>query len=80
MRDNDDPSCPWYGPMELGADVGQVYAVTMIESNYGTPGNLEVIAAVGGQLSFLWRDSGPAFQWHGSFLLSSAILLKCSGR
>jgi len=53
MRDNDDPSFPWYGPMELGADVGQVYAVTMIESNYGTPGNLEVIATVSGQLSFL---------------------------
>lgn len=78
MRDNDDPSFPWYGQMEFGADVGQVYAVTMIESNYGTPGNLEVIAAVGGQL-FLWRDSAPAFQWHGSFPLSRANSLKCRG-
>jgi hypothetical protein len=43
----------------------------MIQSNYGTPGNLVVIARVGGALQFFWRDSGPAFHWNGPYLLQS---------
>jgi hypothetical protein len=42
--------------------------VTLIQSNFGSPGNLELIARVGLQLHFMWRDSGPAFQWTGPFL------------
>ena len=45
----------------------------MIESNYGSPGNLEVIANAGGQLQFFRRDSGPAFTWNGPYLLQSTV-------
>ena len=45
----------------------------MIESNFGHPGNLEVVCRVGQQLYFFWRDSGPAFHWNGPFLLQSTV-------
>ncbi len=41
----------------------------MIQSNFGTPGNLEVIARVGDRLVSFFRDSGPAFNWNGPFLM-----------
>jgi hypothetical protein len=50
-----------------------VAAVTMIESNFGSPGNLELICRAGDQLQFFWRDSGPAFNWNGPFLLQSTV-------
>ena len=62
-RNNDDPSLPWSAPAQFGHSLGTVDEVTMIQSNFGSPGNLELIARVGLQLHFMWRDSGPAFQW-----------------
>lgn len=70
-RNNDDPSLPWSGPTMFGAGLGNIDAVTMIESNYGVPGNLEVICRVGDQLWFFWRDSGPAFVWNGPCPMTS---------
>jgi hypothetical protein len=72
-RNNDDPSLPWSGPIPFGGSLGVVDAVTMIESNFGSPGNLEVICQTGGELQFFWRDSGPAFNWNGPFLLQSTV-------
>ena len=68
-RNNDNPSLPWSAPLRFGQTLGTVDEVTCIQSNFGWPGNLELIARVGQQLHFMWRDSGPAFQWHGPFLL-----------
>jgi len=39
----------------------------MIQSKFGSSGNLELIARVGRDLQFYWRDSGPAFRWNGPF-------------
>jgi hypothetical protein len=72
-RNNDDPALPWSGPTYFGGSLGNVAAVTMIESNFGSPGNLELICQVGNQLQFFWRDSGPAFNWNGPFLLQSTV-------
>jgi hypothetical protein len=72
-RNNDDPFMPWSGPVPFGEGLGQVSGVTMIESNYGSPGNLEVVCNAGGQLQFFWRDSGPAFIWNGPYLLQSTV-------
>jgi hypothetical protein len=72
-RNNDAAGLPWNGPFEFGASLGHVDAVSMIESNYGSPGNLEVIARVGGTTQFFWRDSGPAFYWNGPFQLQSTV-------
>jgi len=72
-RNNDDPALPWSGPTYFGGSLGAVDGLTMIESNFGSPGNLEVVCRQGDQLYFFWRDSGPAFNWNGPFLLESTV-------
>jgi hypothetical protein len=69
-RNNDDPSLPWNGPTSFGRSLGPVDSVSLIQSNFGDPGNLEVVASSGGQAYHFWRDSGPSFNWNGPFLLS----------
>ena len=69
-RNNDDPSLPWSGPFPFGQTLGTVDEITLIQSNFGSPGNLELIARAGDRLYFFWRDSGPAFNWNGPFLLA----------
>lgn len=67
-RDNDAAGMPWKGPTIFGGT--DIYdAVTMIQSNYENPGNLEVIARTGDRLIFFWRDSGPSFAWNGPYPL-----------
>ena len=68
-RNNDDPpTYPWSLPTAFGAGEGPPFflAPTMIESNFGSPGNLEVICVPGSVTGpkwfvYFWRDSGPAF-------------------
>ena len=69
-RDNDNPSLPTHGPIVFGASAGKVDAAAFIQSNFGVPGDFEVIARVGSGLVFFWRDSGPALQWNGPFALA----------
>lgn len=64
-RDNDDPHLHWYGPFMFGMNLGKVDAVSLIQSNWGDPGHLELVAQADGQLAFFWRDSGPDFRWNG---------------
>lgn len=66
-RNNDNPTMPWSAPIRFGQALGNVDAITMIQSNFGSPGNLDLIARVGQQLHFFWRDSGPTFRWNGPF-------------
>src|SRR5205085_1223896 len=67
FRNNDAASLPWSGQVLFGQSLGKVTAVTMIQSNFGNPGNLEVMALAGNDLYFFWRDSGPLFHWNGPF-------------
>ncbi len=65
FRDNNNPTFPWGGPNMFGTDL-KVDAVTLIESNIGNPGNLEVVARVGDKLAAFYRDnSGSSFTWQG---------------
>lgn len=66
---NNDPGANfvWSAPFTFAQGVGRVDAITMIQSNFGSPGNLELIARSGDKLNFFWRDSGPAFNWNGPF-------------
>jgi hypothetical protein len=59
-RNNDDPAMPWSGAIAFGQALGQAAGVTLIESNYGDPGNLEVVCNAGGQPQFFWRDPSPS--------------------
>jgi hypothetical protein len=72
-RNNDDPSLPWSGPARFGGGLVVDGGVSLIESNYGSPGNLEVVVSAGGQLYHFWRDSGPSFTWNGPFFITSGV-------
>jgi hypothetical protein len=64
-RNNDDPSLPWSGPTAFAQTIGHFDAVGLVESNFGEPGNLEVVARVGDRLAHFWRNGavweGPTF-------------------
>jgi len=49
-----------------------------IQSNYGAPGNLEVVVRrKGGQLVHWWRDSVAPFAWHAGIVITDGV--KMSG-
>jgi hypothetical protein len=62
-RNNDNPLAPWFGPIRFGQEAGRFEAVGMIQSNFGDPGNLEVVGRIADRLVFFWRGSGPAARW-----------------
>lgn len=68
-RDNDRPDYPWHGPFQVG--FGTVEAVSLLQSNFGTPGNLEVVALVEGQLWHYYRDQDQ--DWHGPFFVGDGV-------
>ena len=69
-RDNDDTHLHWYGPLIFGMSIGKVDGVSLIQSNFGDPGHLELVAQAGGHLVFFWRDSGPDLRWNGPYYLT----------
>jgi hypothetical protein len=71
FRENNVPGLPWETSAIFGQSVGRVDAVSMIQSNFGDPGDLEVVARVGDTLQFFFRDSGPQFVWSSPFELSA---------
>ncbi len=81
FRDNDAVGLPWHGPVTVhdftfgpgGGTVGGIpvepTAVSLLESNFNQPGNLELVAVVtptigDNRLVHFFRDSGG---WHGPF-------------
>jgi hypothetical protein len=50
---------PWHGPTIFGQELGTVGSISLIERKFGNPGTLELVAGVGTNIDFLWRDSGP---------------------
>ena len=65
QRDNDNVDLSWRGPLMFAMNMGVVEGVSLIQSNFGDPGHLELVAQVDGHLAFFWRDSGPDFRWNG---------------
>ncbi len=72
-RDNDDPTLPWYGPFNFATESGIFNAVTMIQSNFGSPGNLEIVARSGDQLVFFWGEPGDEMKWHGPEVIATGV-------
>jgi hypothetical protein len=65
---------PWSESTVFGRDPARqtpIESLTFIQSNFGNPGNFEVIARIGDQFVFFWRDSGPAFNWNGPFAVTA---------
>ncbi len=71
-RNNDDPTYPWSAPTLFAQNLGKVDGVSLIQSNFSSPGNLELAASAGGRVYHIMRDSGPAFQWSEPVPISDA--------
>jgi hypothetical protein len=81
FRDNDDPNLPWNGPVTFATDQGAVTGVSLIQSNFSTqaangggqgPGNLAVVANIGGTLDYFFRDD-VAFVWSGPTTIYTGV-------
>ena len=72
-RNNDNPTYPWSGPSRFGG--GRHYAgASVIQGNFGTPGNLEVLARDdAGEVDFLWRLGNPPWTWSGPFGVGTEV-------
>jgi len=67
-RVNNAPTLPWAGPAVFATELGQIDAVSMIQSNFtsgGNVGNLEVVALAQGALLIYSREDLPPYRWHG---------------
>lgn len=65
-RDNDTPGFPWSGPTVFGpGGNSKISAVSLIQGNFGSPGNLEVAARIDGRTAHLWRLGSPPWTWNG---------------
>ena len=59
-------------PFDLGHTT--VYnAVSMIQSNFGDKGNLELVARADDDLAFFWRDSEPEYTWNGPTIIAMGV-------
>jgi hypothetical protein len=70
-RQNDDPARPWTAPVFFGGGLGEIEGVALIQSNFGTPGNLEaaVVARRGStrSLALFFCDPSSSSSWNGPF-------------
>jgi hypothetical protein len=60
-RDNDAPGFPWHETTRFGATSDHVKAVSLIQSNYGSPGHLEVAAQQDAGIASYYRNGGWNF-------------------
>lgn len=60
----------WTGPTAFGS--GNITGVAMIQSNYGSKGNLEVVAVEGNKLVLYWRMDAAPWTWHGPFTIAAS--------
>jgi hypothetical protein len=81
-RNNSDPNLPWSGPTSFGSDIveGMWGGVALIKSNFGDPGNFEVVALAdsseseGSDLVHYHRNnSDPNLPWHGPVKIGTGV-------
>jgi hypothetical protein len=62
-RNNDVSGFPWSGPTNFGS--GRPPAISLIQGNFGSPGNLELAAWREGRAAIYWRLGRPPWTWSG---------------
>ena len=68
VRNNDNSNFPWSMPTFI--DVSTQYsALSLIQGNFGNPGNLEAIARKQDKLVWFWMESQAPLIWHGPYPL-----------
>ncbi len=70
---NNDAGMGWSGPTCFGGS-RRYLASTLIQSNYGATGNLEVLATNdAGDLDFFWRLDHAPWTWSGPFRIAGGV-------
>lgn len=70
-RNNDSSGLPWSAPTRFGS--GNISGVSLIQGNFSSPGNLEVLAIEGERLVFYWRLDRSPWTWNGPFPIASGV-------
>jgi hypothetical protein len=76
------PGLPWFGPAIVGQSLGQIDAVSLIQSTFSLEpsgiGNLELVAQARGQLFHFWLDNpinpvteGFPWDWFGPWVMTN---------
>jgi hypothetical protein len=85
VRINTTTPAQWKQGADFGHDLGLIDSVSLIQSNYGTPGlgNLELVARTPTQLHAFWRPDTAPWDWRDAGTLpmstspqAAAVLLK----
>ena len=63
----------WRPAAVFGEELGEVAAVSLIQSNFGDPGNLEAVARAGDRLAAFWRGTAADARWSGPQVLASGV-------
>ena len=66
-RENDANGLPWHGPFPVATDTGKIDSLSLLQSNFGNIGNLELVARQGDHLVFFWREDHEPFTWYGPY-------------
>ncbi|MFE3459470.1 hypothetical protein ACFXKD_18155, partial [Nocardiopsis aegyptia] len=70
---NNDAGMAWSAPGRFGGSA-RYAAASLIQSNYGTTGNLEVLAVDGsGNVDFFWRMDRHPWTWSGPFRVGTEV-------
>jgi hypothetical protein len=82
-RDNDDPSLKWHRGEDFATNGGQVNAVSLIQSNFGSPGRgeLDLVVLESGCLFSFSRGDQPGDRWQGPVpvMVSGGLVSGVSG-
>lgn len=70
---NNDAGMTWSAPGRFGGG-GRYTGAALIQSNYGNPGNLEVLAIdEAGNVDFFWRIDRAPWTWSGPFRVGAEV-------
>jgi len=72
-RDNDAPLLPWFSTGLAFGSPEDVYALSVVQGNFGAVGNLELVALEGSQLVHHWRDDGDSWRWQARTVLPGSV-------
>ena len=70
---NNDAGMTWSAPLRFGGSARYAGA-SVIQGNYGSPGNLEVVAVdEAGNLDFFWRLDRAPWTWSGPYRVAAGL-------